>query len=425
MSFTGVNVASINGVYKEIYGDLRNLLPDAGKVLKLFPYDKGNKLGDSFHEPVILTQEHGYSYGGTAGDAFDLEDPIGMATKDAVVGAYQYCMQSSISTTAASRAQSAGKQAFASAVATVVANAKESAGKRLQISVLYGQSGLGDVPDTSATVETTSTTATIVFSEATWAPGIWAGAEGAKLQFYDLDDDTLVSSSTDAVFTVTTVRNSTRTLVVTGTAAGIDALDIAVQAGGVRAYFKGSKTNDMLGAYSIFQNTGSMFSIDAASYGLWRGNTFNVNGALTHSKLQDYISELVGRGLDGDINVMVNPLIWGSLNNDVAALRSFDSSYSGAKAENGVEKIVYHGQNGLINIMSETIVKTSHAFVFQDDLVKRIGSAETDMDNNTGNNAAPFYPLASQAGFGFRVFSDQAVFTSRPAKCLILTGITQ
>lgn len=415
-------VAQLNGLYKVAYGELVKAVPEAGKTLKLIKFDKGNKLGKSFNEPVILTNEHGYSYGGTAGDAFDVESAISMTMQEATVGAYHYLMQSAISLPAASRAVAGGKAAFASAVSTVLANALESSSKRLEISVLYGQSGLGDVPDTSSSVETTSTTATLVFSAATWAPGLWAGSEGAKVQFYDLDNDALISSGADAVFTVTSVANSTRTIVFTGTSAGVDALDIAVQAGGVRAYFKGSKSNDMVGLKTVLQNTGDLFGIDAADFGLWRGNAFNAAGNLTHTKLQQFVGELVGRGLEGDLTVMVNPKTWSSLNADESANRVYDGSYNKAEARNGFQAIKYFGQNGLIEILSNFMVKEGDGFLFQPDHVKRIGSAENDINLPT-QDKNPFFVLASQAGFGFRHFSDQAVFCDKPAVCGIITGI--
>lgn len=416
------NVSALNGLYREVYDELVKGVPEGAGILKIIKYDKGNKLGDSFHQPIVLTEEQGYAYGGTAGDAFALEDPVAMTIKDAVVSGYTYCMQSAISLAAASRALSAGRQAAAGAVSTVLANALESSSKRLAISVLYGQSGLGDVPDTAATVETTSTTATLVFSRATWAPGIWAGREGAKLHFYDLDNDALISSGADAVFSVTTVDNTNLTLVVTGTSTGIDALDVAVQAGGVRAYFKGSKTADMAGLKTVLANTGSIFGIDAGAYGVWRGNSFNVEGALTHQKLQDYVGQLVARGLMGDITVLVNPRTWSSLNSDEAALRVYDGSYSKDKAKNGFGSIEYYGQNGKISIISDFMVKEGDGFMFQPENLSRIGSAENDSNLPT-QDKNPFFALASTAGFGFRHFSDQALYSNRPAYGAYLYGI--
>ncbi len=419
----GTDVAALNGIYKEISGELVNALPECGTIGKLVPFKQSERIGDSYHEPVILTRESGFSYGGTAGDAFTLRDPISMASKDAVVGAYHYCMTSSISLAAASRAQAAGKQAFASAVSTVVENAYESANHRLEVAYLHGGRGIGDVPDTAATVETTSTTATLVFSAASWAPGVWAGAEGAEVYFYDLDNlATLISSGADSIFTVTSVANSTRTVVVTGTTAGIDALDIAVQGGGVRCFFYGSRTNDMTGLGTILSNTGSLFGIDAAVYGLWRGNSFDAAGELTMDKVLEYVADLVGRGLKGDIKLLLNPLTWARLNSEQNALRNYDASYKSGKQTSGAKEIEFMGQNGVIAIVSDNLVKGGEGFLIKPEFMKRVGSAENDKMIAT-QDKNPFYPLASQAGFGFRVFSDISIFSQRPAVQGYISGI--
>jgi hypothetical protein len=419
----GTNVDALNGLYHEVAGELVDALPEAGTIGKLVPFRQSDRIGDSYHEAIVLTRENGFSYGGTAGDAFTLRDPLSMATKDAVVGAYHYCMTSSISLPAVTRAQNAGKQAFASAISTVVENAYESAAQRLEISYLHGGRGIGDVPDTSSSVETTSTTATLVFSAATWAPGIWAGNEGAEVYFYDLDNlATLISSGADSIFTVTSVANSTRTVVVTGTAAGIDALDIAVQGGGVRCFFYGSRTNDMTGLGSILSNTGSLFSIDAATYGLWRGNSFDAAGELTMDKVLDYVADLVGRGLKGDVKLLLNPFTWARLNSELNALRNFDASYKGNKQTSGTKEIEYLSQNGTISIISDNLVKGGEAFLIKPEYLKRIGSAENDKMVAT-QDKNPFYPLATQAGFGFRVFSDLAIYSQRPAVQGYISGI--
>lgn len=417
------NLTSLNGLYREVYDELVKAVPEGAGILKIVKYDKGNKLGDSFHQPIVLTEEQGFAYGGSAGDAFSLEDPVSMTIKDAVVTGYTYCMSSAISLAAASRALNAGRQAAAGAVATVLANALESSSKRLAISVLHGQKGLGVVDDDDAFAKDSATVATLQLTTASWASGIWCGRENAKLYAYDKDDDsTLISSGADAVFTVSAVDNENRRIEVTGTSTGITALETAVKGGGVILYFKGSKTNDMLGLRGVLANTGSLFSIDAGDYGIWRGNTFDADGALTHTKLQTFIGRLVGRGLMGDITVLVNPLTWTSLNSDEAATRNYDQSYNRSKAENGFRKIVYQGQNGEIEIVSDFMVKEGEAFIFQPENLRRIGSAENDSNLPT-QDKNPFFALSSTAGFGFRHFSDQAVYSNKPAVGAYVQGI--
>lgn len=415
---SSATVDALNGFYKERYGQIVNAIPEAGVFLKMVPYDKGNRLGDSFNEPVVLTREHGYSYGGTTGTAFSLESPRSMQSKNATVGAYSFCMASALALPAVTRAQAAGPAAFADIVNTVLENAYESSGHRLEVSCIHGQTGIGDVADDDAYDKDDATTSTLQFTTATWASGIWSGLEGAQVQFYDLDSDALISSGDDAVFEVAVVNNADKQVTFTGTATGTTALETAIEGGGVRCYFKGSKTNDMIGLKTILSNTGELFGIDAADFGLWRGQTFSCgSGALTVEKVLNFNAQLVGRGAKGNMTLMVNPVTWGSLNAEQSSLRIFDSSYkSGGTADQGFSGIRYHGQNGTVEVVSNPVVMEGEAYLFIAEDLKRIGSAERDSKVPTQDNENPFYAIEGSAAFGFKVFSDQALYCRRPAR---------
>ena len=54
-------------------------------------------------------------------------------------------------------------------------------------------------------VKRSSTTAWYYIDKAQWATGLWAGKVGAELQFYQEDNSTLISSSTDSVFTISSI----------------------------------------------------------------------------------------------------------------------------------------------------------------------------------------------------------------------------
>jgi predicted anti-sigma-YlaC factor YlaD len=75
----------------------------------------------------------------------------------------------------------------------------DSLARYLEIAMLYGQRGIGATKAANGTA-TSSTKETIIMTDASWSPGIWAGAVGAQVQFYA--SGSLVSSSTDAIFTV-------------------------------------------------------------------------------------------------------------------------------------------------------------------------------------------------------------------------------
>jgi hypothetical protein len=428
MASAVTDVTQLNGLYKQVYGELQVAIPQLGEILQEIEFKTSELLGKEFVEPVILSNEHGYSYGGTGGGAFDLIDPIAMASDDALIAPYSYMMQSAMSYTAASRASRAGNtaQAFAKAVTVVIERAMEASAYRLGISCLYGQSpnGIGRVLAT-AVVDVTGTTHDWVFTEANWAPGIWSGAEGAQLNVHRGDNGNKIGTNgtTDTIFQVVSVNNSTRTVRVSSTAQGIIDAETANDTVDLVVYFRDSKANDFPGMEFIFSNTtGTVHGINASTFGLWAGNTFAVGGQLTKGKVLQYVANLVGRGLKEDVVCRVSCNTWGNLEQDEIALQVFDQSYNPNRAESGVEAIWYRGQNGRIEVRSDSCVKGGDAFIYPKRRMRRLGSADRDMAI-PGQDAEPFFPLAGKAGFSWRNLSDQALYMSTPARAAYLSGI--
>lgn len=302
----------------------------------------------------------------------------------------------------------------------------EASAWRQHISLLYGQSpqGIGVVLAT-AIVDVDATSHDLVFTDANWAPGIWAGAEGAQLNAYRPNGNLIgTNGGTDTLYSVARVNNNSRTVRITGTAQGIIDMETFNDTENITLYFRGSKANDFPGMQVIFSNQSSVLhGIDAAVFGLWAGNLENVGGRLSKSKVLEYVGKLVGRGLrKEDLVLRVNPGTWAILEQDEIALQVFDQSYSPQKAESGVESIWYRGQNGRIEVRSDSCVKGGDAFLYATKRLRRLGSADRDMAI-PGQESEPFFPLTGKAGFGWRNFTDLSLYCQTPAKCMFLNGI--
>jgi hypothetical protein len=78
---------TLNGLFKEVYAkDLIDLIPDGVKLLSKIPFAKKEQvLGNFYHQPVVLGQEHGVTFAGAGDDAFTLEAPVAGQIKDAQV----------------------------------------------------------------------------------------------------------------------------------------------------------------------------------------------------------------------------------------------------------------------------------------------------------------------------------------------------
>lgn len=401
-------VSTLNGLFKEIYADkLVNLVPDNVVLMNMIDFVSMDKqLGGNYHQPVLLAHEHGMTYGGTAGDAFTLNSAIAGQVKDATIQGYEFLLRSQISYAVASR--SAGsKAAFERGTKLIVANMVRSFAKRLETSLFYGQKELGIASGAMAGT-------VLTLSAASWAPGIWVGAENAQIDIYDSTLTTLRSTKE-----IDGVDLQARTLT-------LDSTDATVVAGD-RILWKGAKGNEFKGLHGIMTETSSLFGINPSQFSLFRSSEYDAGAAdLSFEKIQDAIARGVEKGLDEDVVCLVNPKTWSKLMTEQAALRMYDSSYSIEKAENGAQSIKFYAQNGIVEIKPCTYVKESLAFIVPPKELLRVGSTDITfkLPGVENGEEAFFRVLDSVAGYEIRAYADQALFCPAPGKLVLIYNIT-
>lgn len=401
---------TLSGLFKIVYGeDVVNLLPDFAKLVKMIPFREREKIGDQYQIPVKLQHEHGFTYGAAGDGAYTLNSPIAGFIGKALVQAFQITERSQLDYESAFKAANGGERAFRDATEVLVENMVESFAKRLELSMLYGQQGLGQV--------LSNTAGALVITTASWAPGIWSGMKDCILEAFDSQAATANQHNGD--LTVTSVDITTRTITVSGTSAAVVANDFL--------YYKGSRTTtahkEMAGLDKIILNTGTLFNIDAASYELWRGNTYNVGGAISFNKIQQAISQAVAMGLNEKVAVLLAPSRWATLNTDLAALRMLDSSYNPKEGENGFESLMFHSVSGPVEIISHPFVKEGEGFILPLKRIKRVGATDVTF-KRPGRPDEIFVELPSNNGYELRQYCNQSVFIEAPAMCVKLTGIT-
>jgi hypothetical protein len=306
----------------------------------------------------------------------------------------------------------------------------DSLARALEIAMLYGNSatGIGTAIQTTSTAS--GTTGTCYVTSAQWSPGIWAGAVGAKLNFYSAVGGSLVSSGADAIFTVTSVDVTNKKFGLSGTSTGITALSTAFGAGTCVIVFAGAggstpvNGNIMLGLDAQITGGASYFGIDPTLYPLWQGQAYSCSSAsLTMSKVLagEALTVAVG-GANGESVLMCAAATYANLNSDQAALREYDSSYDGNEAENGSEGIVYRGSGGKIRVMVNNIVKEGEAFLVPPKHLKRVGAKELSFER-PGKKDEFFQEIPGYAGYSLRAGAEFAVLLERPAQACKFTNI--
>lgn len=419
----GTTTTDLNGLFRQAYADqIANLIPDESLLTRAIKFQgRDYLLGNQYNQPVIVRSEQGFTYSRPNNGTFTLNAASSMKTQNAIVDGFIILEQSGISYESVARSDNVNS--FRNAVDLVMGDAMESFGRRLEISLLYGQSptGLGKVA-TSTNVSVTSTTLAFVTGE--WSAGLWTPLEGAGL---DVFTSAGVHMNTNAPVVVSSIDVVNKTITVTGAAADITVIDNAtdIANGVLRFYAAGTNgADEAVGLDKIMLNTGTLFGIDAATYSLWKSNTYAVGGVLSLAKIQAGIAVAAARGLAEDVDLYVSPAVWQSLSTEQMAYRMLDSSYSAKKVVGGFEALEFHSQNGKLSVMAHKYVKDGEAFCLPTKRAVRIGSSDVSFNIPGTDNGQIFIQNPTTAGFTFRIFSQQSLLVTRPAVCIKFTGIT-
>lgn len=425
-------------IFKNVYGEKHELVPDSQLLSRDIGWDENAKVGDVYKEDVVLGDEVGITLGGTGQDAFEINPAIAGVVKQTSVSPSVMLLPSVLPFATISRSNGGGEKAFFEATKFITKNNLKSHERFLETMRLYGQAskllgyisyysgtyrgvafttGTGTLNGIAFTNGCSAASKAILFRPGDFASGTWVGRKGVKVK----------------------QLNSAGTVIASGKLVGVQSrfgyitVDFtptvptaATGSGSMRLAFDGMETTgEMAGIYSILSNTGTLFGINTAQQELFRGNVVDLGGTqkLTLPVLTNGIADAVnGGGLEGEVCCYVNPRSWGTLSNTEAGLRVYDKSYSPSQAQNGFQDIEYYSQNGKLTIKAHRGVMEGDAFVLKLETWKRSGSAQPGF-KVPGMGQELIKPLENQAGYQFKSYSDEYVFTAEPAQNLLITGI--
>lgn len=399
-------VDGMNDALKVVYPDgIPDLVPNDVKLQKfLGGLKQAELIGDSYQPLIRLAYPSGFTHAlgdGTAG-AFSLNDATAGVRKKAKIQGAQILLKDQLSYEDAGKAVK-GKRAFVSATQEIFETMQLAGRKRLETDLYYGGKGIGIV-DTY-----TSGDPSITIQVGEWAAGVWTGMEGAYL---DVMSGT--TSTVRGTVSIVSVDVDNRKITLSGTVSGAAQNDVI--------YWKGGYGKQMSGVHAILANSGSLFNIDAGTYSLWAGTSYDCgSAAFSFEKFKAGVAKAVNKGLSEDLQLYINPKTWDDLMSDVAALRE-TTDKDVKKVDIGAEQIVFHSQNGKTVIEPSYFVKEGYGFGICKSDWKRIGA--TDWTFNTpGFGGKMFFHLTGNAGVEVRAYTNQAIYSNRPARSVLFTGI--
>ncbi len=401
---------------KVVYADkLENLVPETARLQKDIKFVGADKReGKHYVQPVRLTRAHGWTLN-TTGDAFELNAPEPSRGDDAVVEGSSFVLRDVISYDAAAKCLK-GKRAFADGTAYMLENMAETASFILETQLLHGQRNVGVL--TSRTTDA-GVSQTFRFTAGSFIPALWSGLENGFVQIYTAAGTLLTTSETK----VTAVDVDNRDVTFLGIEAELDAVN-ADLANSPVVYLRDTKDHGMVGLISQVSNTGNLFTINAANFSLWKGNTYATSGTLTFAKIIRAVDKAVNRGLMGPMRFYVSPSSWSDCMNDLSALRRY-ADKAGGKLEQGADELQYYGQNGSIVMVPHILMKPSEAFGIPTGggKVMRLGASDLTFSMPGSGDGKYWENLPSHAGYGTRCYWNQAVLLSAPAQGVLITGI--
>lgn len=434
MAATAETTAVAAGLLKQAYNDeaITKVVPASSIIQEEVDFvPDAQKEGAQFNAPVLLSLPSGFTYG--AGYA-TYQPIIPSNVQYAFLTGSNINLRDGIANDLISRAMN-DKNSFMTASKYVMLALQKSMRKELELNLLYGSVGLGQV---CAYVNNSSTSTTLYFSFATWAPAIWSGLENCSINFYNSGSQ--INSST-GIFTITAVTISQNTpnfggsITVSGAAADITSLQTAIGTvfvsgsttlgTAVDAYMNTSYGNQMVGIKGILTATGTLFGLNTAAYSVWQPNTFDCSSApLTLGKTLDAGALAVARGAEDEtLDVLVNPTTYANLIVEASSARRFDGSWKKDTLANGARYIEYYGPNGKMRIIAHPFVKQGEGFILPLEDAKRIGSTDITFDLPGFAGPALYLPSPTNTGVEVRVFTSQALFHAKPSHCVYLKNI--
>lgn len=392
---------------------LNDLKPNSSIIYDMAPMKDSDTLGRKYLCPVVLSYELGFTFGD--GLAFAYNDDVAGVYDEIEVDPSPVVLKSRLSIEAADR-MARSEKAMISHVALRSGQMKTSLLKMAEIEMLHGRVGVGIVSGSPAiTAEGgANDLAACIMTAASWAPGVWAGMEGAILEVRS-SGGTKRNSSAD--LTLVSINFDTRTLNIRGVDAEVGAIvdtDIV--------YFKGAYSNGQYGLKYQLDTSGSVFGVDSSAYALWKAQEVTVSGALTMEQVLKGRAKAVSRGgLDEDSALFVSSLTYENLNSDLSALRAIDGKLPN-EGENGFEGLVYHGQGGKIRIIAHPMMKEGEAFMIPEKGMKRIGSTDITFKNTDGSDDA-WQHLEGYHAYQLTGRYSFQILLSQPAKCVLFSAI--
>ena len=429
----------LNALFKEVYRDkVENLVPEGIQLLKDIPFSEKEKVGRSLQVAVRVSDENSFTFTNDAISAVALNQSVPARYLTANITPTTIVLRAQISYQQAAKAASK-KKSIEEGTKEVFESLKLTMDRRLEEAFFYGSSDIQNFEESRvSTTLSTSLNAHMNLSKGTDlvrtfpANSFWdAGEDAARIP------NTKVSILRGSVFDRTGTRgavlasnlkiksiaNDRVTVTFDTTDANLvinypRANPIATRTGRGDTFvfdYALPRDHSLLGLDQLMKPvSGNLYGIpvDEVS-GYWQSGTYAVDGGLTVEHIIKAAEVAVPNGLEGRACLYINTAAFNNL------AKELDKNLQGFMSL----QVPY--SKGIVEVKPSIYVKLADGFLIKPEECKRIGTTDATFDTPGFEDQGPFHRLEGNNGFTITLYTEQALFLSRPSRCVKLTGITE
>jgi hypothetical protein len=421
------SVPSVNGMFKQRYGRWIDPLPDEHTLADFGDFiPSENRPGLGYNFPVLTGLELGQT-ANVDGSAFALNPAVDSTVLNANLDGATILLQSVVSyDTIYKSLNGTGNGNQGPAYKTALDQTVQA---MLQGAALYRELALAYGPGTSTAVASNigvvggsvsganlGATQVVYLTEASWIPGLWiiaTGTNGMKVDIYQTDGTTLRETNVNVDARPSTTQTRLQ-LTKAASAATVAANDKIVPLGW--------RTKSCFGLEAIYNNTGSIFGINAANVAPWRCMTFGAGGAMSRAKIMAMAAAVSINGVKNGGKLFVCAPTFADLAEEANALQRYTANTDKVKRQ-GASQLIYETAAGQVEVVVYQYAKQGQAFFISNDNFRRVGSTDLTMRPIGGGAEAFFTHLTGNAGAQMKIFSNQAPVFEMPYRNFLITGI--
>lgn len=423
--------ANVQGMFKQRYGRWIDPLPDEHTLADFGDFiPQENRPGLGYNFPVLTGIEHGQT-ANVDNSAFTLNPAVDSQVLNANLDGATILLQSVVSyDTIYKSLNGTGNGSSGGAYKTALDQAVQA---MLMGAAMYRELALAYGPGTSTAVASNigvvggsvsganlGANQTVYLTEASWIPGLWilaasgtSNGGGMRVDIYLTDGLTPRDTGVTVLSRPSTV-NTRLTL--------FKASSVAVVAANDKIVPLGWRTKSCFGLEAIYNNTGSIFGIDASQVAPWRCMTFSAGGQMTRAKIMAMAAAVSINGVKNGGKLFVCAPTFADLAEEASALQRFTGNTDKVKRQ-GASQLMYETAAGIVEVTVYQYAKQGQAFFISNDNYRRVGSTDLTMRPIGGGAEAFFTHLTGQSGAQMKIFSNQAPVFEMPYRNFLVTGI--